>query len=504
MQTLKQIAFLLDGNKLAKIDILDNQDSNSRYTQFYRLLKDGTIKTDEDAARHFYQTNDPKDSRYRYFKSAFKEKLSNVVFFVNTQDENIGDYQNAYSNAQKSWALINILFTRSAFDAAIDLSEKLLKICLHYEFTELIVQLTDRLKYYYGSIEGAKEKYIYLRQLHFKYIEYLNAEYVAKDIYLRIKVEYAKTIGFKSHMHDVANKAIEELRPYVSKCDSFNFMAFWYYLRIDASRTIYDHKNILAVCEEGFEFFKQKDFDTRKVTSILLNQQLISQIQLRRYEEGKVTAKAVLAMQVEGAHNWYKTLEQHMMLAFHTREYGQAYEVYQTAIKHKNYAFLTGRNKEIWALFSAYLYFLIKNKRVEGVVLEKSSLANFKLSKFSNDLNEISADKNGLNIPALIVNYLLQLVHKNEGKLIDGVETMQKYITRHVKKTNAAYRSNLFMRLLTHTTESDYSIKSIAPFAKKLMQELSEGQHDIMEQGDRIEILPYEYVWEEMQTSLKP
>ena len=503
MQALKQIVFLLDGNKLAKIDIIDTGKSKSRHTQFYHLIKNGTIQTDEDAVLHFYKTKNVQDSRYRYFKNTFRNKLINTIFFVNTHDEKVGNYQNTYTDAQRTWALINILFTRSAFVAAIDLSEQLLKICLHYEFTELVVQLTDKLKHIHGTLKGDKEKFAYFRELHFKHLAHLNTELLVKDYYQTVKIEYTKTIGFKREMQAVADKAIEELAPHVSKCDTFTFMSIWYLLRVTSYQTIYDHKNILAVCEEGINFFNQKKFETSKVTAILMNQQLISQIQLRQYEAGKKTALAVEALQIEGTHNWYKSLEQQMMLAFHTRTYGQAYTIYQIATKHKGFAYLEGRNKEIWPLFSAYLYFLIKMKRIEGIALEKSGLKDFKIQKFSNALNEISADKNGLNIPYLIINYLIQLLNKNEDKLIDGVEAMQKYIMRHVKKTDAAYRTNLFLKLLTRTTELDYSKNAIKPFADKLINEMAESPPNIMEQGDRIEIMSFEYMWDEMQVLLE-
>jgi hypothetical protein len=505
MQTLKQIVYLLDGNKLSKIDVLDNKNSESRYTQFYQLIKDGKIKTDEDAAQHFYQTTNTQNQNYRKFKSQFKEKLCNVIFFINTDDKHIGDYQNAYSDAQRTWALVNILFTRSMFIAAVDISEQLLKVCLHYEFTELIVQITDRLKHYYGTVEGDKVKYAHVRTLHFKHLDYLNAELLAKDLYQGIKIEYVKTIAFKRHMHDIAIKAVEELTPFALKCDSFTFMAFWYYIRIAACQTIYDHRNILATCEEGLKFFEQKKFETRKTITVLLNQKLSSEIQLRQYKDGKKTSERVLPLQTEGTHNWYKTLEQQMMLCFHTSEYGTAYSVYKTAIHHKGYGFLSGRNKEIWSLFSAYLYFLIKNKRIEDVLLEKSELKNFRLTKVSNDLNTISSDKNGLNIPTLIISFVLKLSADKDSKekLRDDVEAMQKYISRHIKKTDAAYRSNAFMRLLTEVTNVAYSKKLIAPIAKKIMKAISESPLDIMEQGDRIEIMPFEDLWEEMQPFLR-
>jgi hypothetical protein len=506
MDAIRQVTLLLEESKVAKIDIIDNQDTTNRYTEFYQLLKNSTIKTDLDAVRHFYQIDDVQDQRYRKFKLRFKEKIGNLVFFVDTNDDKVGDYQNTYTNAQKTWAFVNILYTRSALVAAMEYSEQLIKICLQYEFTELIVQITDRLKYCYSVALGDKAKYTYYRDLHFKHLEYLNAEFLAKDAFQRIKIEYVKTVAFKREMLDEATKAVEELTPLVSKCDTFTFMAFWYYVRLSASQVIYDHKSNLATCEEGLKFLGEKKFDTRKAATLLMNQKLISQIQLHRYEDGKKTAIEVLALQIEGTHNWYKTLEQHMMLAFHTREYRQAYDVYLTATKHKGYAFLTGRNKEIWVLFSAYLYFLIKVQRVEGILLEQSGLKEFRTARFLNELQQISADKKGMNIPTLIINFILQL--SSDGKsakkdLSDGVEAMQKYIVRHVKKTDASFRSNIFMKLLTHIFEQGGSKKLIAPVAKKLMNEISESHPDIMEQGDRIEILPFEYLWEDMQPLLR-
>ena len=47
MDSIMQIAHLLDGYKLANIDIIDNNDSKSRFTEFYRLVKNGTLTTDK-------------------------------------------------------------------------------------------------------------------------------------------------------------------------------------------------------------------------------------------------------------------------------------------------------------------------------------------------------------------------------------------------------------------------------------------------------------------------
>jgi hypothetical protein len=72
MNNFRQIVTLLDGYKLRNIDVLGNDISTSRFTELYRLLKDETITTDEQAAIHFYGKDaKPTDTKYRVLKKNF-------------------------------------------------------------------------------------------------------------------------------------------------------------------------------------------------------------------------------------------------------------------------------------------------------------------------------------------------------------------------------------------------------------------------------------------------
>ena len=192
-----------------------------------------------------------------------------------------------------------------------------------------------------------------------------------------------------------------------------------------------------------------------------------------------------------------------MMLAFNTREYAEAYAVYQTAVNHRDFKFLKGGNLEIWLLYEAYLCFVIKMGKIQGLTLETSTFKNFKLSKFINNIGQFSNDKKGMNIPTLIIQYVLQLTEKNRSQLVDRIEAMEQYVKRHVKTDEAALRSHCFLKLLLELSKVNYSKKLIGSKAKALLKEIENTQLDIMEQGDRIEILPFEYLWEEMQPLLK-
>jgi hypothetical protein len=498
MESITQITNLLDGYKMAKIDIIDNHDSTSRYTEFYRMLKSGAFKSDEDAAKHFYPEQEGRDVNYRKLKSQYLERLMNAVLFLDIHNKKASEHQNAVAEAEKLWVVIIVLYNRGAFIAALEESEKLLKHCIYYELTELIVQITDKLKHMHGTITGDSQRYAYMKKLHLEYVDHYLAELKAKDLFQSIRMPYVKSAAYNKEMYAVADKATRELEPLLPNCSTYMFMTFWYCINLSKYQTIFDHKNVLKVCEEGIEHFKQKKYVAAAPLMVLMNQKLICQIQLRSYEESKVTAQEVLKLHVEGTHNWYKTLEQRMMLAFHTRQYAEAYDVYQMAVKHRDFKFLKGGNLEIWFLYEANLYFLLKMGKIQGLCLEQSILKNFKLIKFVNNMSQFSGDKKGMNVPALIIQYVLQLTEKKREQLADRIEAMEQYVKRYVKTDEAFYRCHYFLKLLLELSKVNYSKKLIAAKAKTLLKDMEASATDIMAQGDRIEILPFEYLWEEI------
>jgi hypothetical protein len=504
MDSIMQIAHLLDGYKLANIDIIDNDDSKSRFTEFYRLIKDGTLTTDEVAARHFYPDPKGRELNYRKFKSQFNERLINTVFFLDIHNKKASEHQNAVAEAEKTWAATIILYNRGAIDAAIELSEKLLKHCIYYELTELVVQITDKLKHMYGTVTGNFNRYDYLQEIHWQYVGFYMAELKAKNLFQSIRMPYIKSAAYNSSMYEVADKAVQELEPLRQNCSTYMFMSFCYYINLAKYQTIFDQRNAIKMCEEGIAYFRQKPYAAHAPLIVLLNQKLICQIQLRLYDAGKMTAREVLTLHVDGTRNWYKTLEQHMMLAFHTQEYADAYEVYKMAVNHRDFRFLKAADLEIWLLYEAYLCLVVKMGKIQNVIFETSHFKNFKLSKFINNISQFSGDKKGMNIPMLIVQYLLQLTEKDRGQLIDRIDAMEQYVKRHIKGEETAQRVNCFLKLLLELSKVHYSKKLIASKAKALMSEISGITLDIMEQGDRIEIMPFEYLWEEMQPFLRP
>ena len=84
MEELIKITQILTGYRIGKVDIIGNEDSESRHTVFFELLKSGKFKNDTEAAQYFYGKKATERSlAYRRFKSRFRERLINTLFLVN-------------------------------------------------------------------------------------------------------------------------------------------------------------------------------------------------------------------------------------------------------------------------------------------------------------------------------------------------------------------------------------------------------------------------------------
>ena len=83
MKELSQIVQLIDKNKVKKVEVLGNEDAESRHADLFQRMKNGEITTEEDAEHFFYQGSKAKSgSAYRQFKSRFRQRLMNTLFLI--------------------------------------------------------------------------------------------------------------------------------------------------------------------------------------------------------------------------------------------------------------------------------------------------------------------------------------------------------------------------------------------------------------------------------------
>lgn len=498
-KALRQIAEHLDKYKMKQINIIGNDGDNSRFTEFYNLLHEGKLKDDNEAARHFYGPKaTAKTPKYRKFKSLFKERLLNTVFFIDTSNQTLGDRQKAGITLMREWSAVNMLLGRNLSYASLEIGERLITEALKFDFFDVALDLSVKIKGIYALQVGDKKKYEYYNDLSKKCSEIIRLEHRARELFEKIRINYVKSARFQPEQADAAQIAYEELKPYMEVYDSYGLHFHGRALEQMQYACKNNYTNLLSTVQSSIDFFKQKPFECRGPLASGFQTKLMCCIALRKYEEGEHAAIECLKMSDEGSVNWFKSLELRAMLYLHTGRYKEAFDVYDSVRKHQDKPYLQKTYKETWLLIEAYLYFLIVEGFVAPLSIKTANLGKFKLSRFLSDVEIFSQDKAGLNIPTLIVQIVL-LVSEGKYDLIDDyLERLVKYRQRYVSKHSSSYRSNEFIKVLEKLPLIHFHPKRFAAETKEYIENIKTVAVNVFEDGFRLEMVPYDIVWELM------
>jgi hypothetical protein len=172
------------------------------------------------------------------------------------------------------------------------------------------------------------------------------------------------------------------------------------------------------------------------------------------------------------------------ILSFHSEEYTIAQKTIEkaksvTQIKHL---------KEQWLIFEAYIFFFGAIGKIKNWENEK-----FKLGKFLNQVPVFSKDKQGYNVSILTLQLLFFLQRKNFGLMIDRMEALKKYKSRHLESPETM-RSYYFIEMLLVLVKHGFKKEKVITEVEGLRNELLALSVSV--QGNRVEIVPYETLWD--------
>ena len=504
MEELIKISEVLDGYRIRKVDIIGNDDSESRYTEFFNLLKERKFKNETQAAQYFYGKDATDRSfAYRQFKSRFRERLINTLFFIDVEHPNFNDLETATMTIQKEWAAINILYVKGDLRLPVELSERLLPTALKFELTEIVVYITDRLKNSYGGQIGNAKKYGYYKKLQKEQMEIWQAEIQAKDLYQELRMHFIKSNTYKPFVTKIAQEGLEALEPALKKYNTSRLIYYAYIAKIGQYTTARDYETAVKLCDEAIDAFKKKPFEAQRLMNAFLNQKLVCHIMLKEYENGYLLIEEILAVQIEGSLSWFKTLEFATLLALHTKNYDDAYNFYVKARKQKEFATLELRHLEIWHLYRGFLYFLVASKNVKNVILKTSVFDDFRMSRFLNETAMFGRDKQGMNIPVLVLKLAMSLLDEKYGQVIDCVEALGRFKQRHMSKEHVLYRYNVFIKMVAKIPRAGFAKPTARRQTEFLLRNLKATPIQADNQNLQTEIIPLENLWELFLNMLK-
>lgn len=494
MEIIRDLVDLVSRNKLKSVELLGQAEKGriSMVNSLYFKIASGEFLSDEEAA-HYYFGASPADNGYRKLKNRLKNRLINAVFFIDTKQPGYTDWDRAYITCCKEWAAVKILLNRGASKIAIDLALKIFKHAQHFQFSELLVNISKMLRLYYSTRQPDARKLKYYDELHATYVKLWQSENLAEDLYIKLVYSHLFDKNQATSGPSMAKAYYEQLQPLMADHRSYHFLRHVYLLKIAALMSEGNFTETAVACEEAITALGEMEFLAPQALLTFLYQKLVCHIQLKDYPAGRCVVERALELEREGSYNWYKNRELCLLLALHTRNYQEAFNIWQQASQHPSFKQLGQRPDEQWKIYEAWLHFLIFIGKLSPP--QEGSSSKFRINKFLNEVPTFSKDKRGMNIPILIIQILFIIAQKRYDLVISRMEAIDRYCSRYLKH-DENYRSNVFIRLLLQIPKAHFHPKTVLQRAERHLSLLQQNPLQISPQGHEIEIIPFEDLWE--------
>lgn len=503
MKNLIEIVKIATRRKASRIELLDDnalRAKNSKFREMYEGIESGQFKNDRDAAAQLYGA-DPGDARYRQLKSRFRRRLLNTLFFIDIKKPDSADYTTAYFTCNKEWTLVNILLQNKGLAPAADLAQQILTTALKYQFSDVILNCSRILRESaaFDSNEKAFEQYDGYMQ---EYSKILAAEIRSEELYQRVMMHYYRPAeelrDFKIRLDAYCNELIQLSEMHQSPVVNFHMFIVWV-MRYEMAR---EYSAMLEVCTQAEQYIEQHPLFYQEEKRILFSTKRMSAyLHLKDYRRGRESAEKCLHDFSEGSEVWFLFMEYYLLLAIHTENYIQAQAIFNLASNTPDFRKLDGIIREKWAIYEAYIHYLIESRDIDPNFVMKQRRKSSRLSRFLETPPSYPREQKMFHLLAMILQTLFLLQRRNFNQATEKIEQLKSFISRNLNKAEFE-RPMQFVRLLQRLSKARYHPDEMAG-TEKLLQRLAELPFSYRGALNELEIIPYEKLWEIVLAKLK-
>lgn len=496
MKHLLEIVKIVTKKKVKKIEIFDDQTlrhKNSKFVEFYEAITGGKFKNDRDASLLLYNCS-PKDPRYRQLKSRFRRRLLNTLFFLDVNKPNNADFERAYTNSHKEWAIVKILQSNNAEETAAQLARSILTTALKFQFTDLIINCSRILRGYAAQESDRKafEEYDdYLRH----YSGILDAEIRSEELYQRVIIEYAAPITNDNDLPERINEYSEALASLSERFESpiifYNIYLVWI-MRYELARSF---DTVLEICDRAEQQIKNNPaYYLEEKLVLFYTKKMSAHLHQRDFRMGKTNAEQYLNKFPEGSDPWFTFMEYYFLLAIHSENYIQALAIFNRALNNSAFKKLDGVAREKWVIYEGYINYLVERRNLIQAKLPKPKRQNFHAAEFLESHHEYPKGQRNFELLCTILQLLFWMERKNQVKVIERIDKLRFLATRKLDK-EVYYRPIQFIKLLHALRKGDFQIMDpmrIEKHYRPLVNRPFFYRGAIAE----LEVIPYEKLWD--------
>jgi hypothetical protein len=473
-------------------------DEGSLMEQLFDAIYAERVSSDEEAVALLYP-GEKVGSKFINLRERLKERILNIVFLVDFKVNSSSDRQKAYFECNRKWAAAMLLMSKNAKGVSISVIEGLLKQSIQYEFTELTLSALSSLRLHFGTIYGDASKYSQYREMYRQYQEVWMMENEAEDAYTNLVSNFVNSKASKIPISDEAQLCFDRIAPFLKQSDSFRLHLCGRLIEVMIPSSKNDYAGTAKVCESAIDFFQNKEYESNLALQAFYYQLIVCYIQLQEFEKGEKVIQQYQSIFEEGSFNWYKLQELFFLLAMYTKRYTKAMEVCVVVQQKLQTKSQPAHIEEMWKIYEAYSSFLL---HIGKATPPKGFSSKFKVSKFLNEIPTYSKDKQGMNIPILVIQILFNISDGHFNESIDRMEAIDKYCSRYLKQ-NETFRSSCFIKALMQMPAASFHHSIVEKKAQKYMDMLQTQPLEVAYQSHEIEIIPYEHLWEMAMETLK-
>ncbi|PHN02857.1 hypothetical protein [Flavilitoribacter nigricans] len=475
MKAILDLIDLVDLRKLSVIGV-----NGDKTDELFGLVKAGEIRQTEDGIAHFYAGQESgATGNFNRLKRNLQKRLINTFF---SSDFHRDTYLTAYFSSFKKDIVCEALMKSGKSGTAAALAQEALPLAIKFHFPELAASLARKLAHHYSVIAVNRRKYEKFRAIRDQYHECAYWENKAVDYYndLAIDLRLAKTV--KSDLIEKAKKYKSKLDAVAHEVPVLNFHLFRLNIHLFLFKILNNGEGIEKTCREGIDFISRLEFTPPPRAQRTFHFNLIpAYLQTGNFEAAYQTIRQLKQMVEKGSHNWIIINAYQCILGFHW----QRDEI-------------TGEG--ITAIYDSKLYRIVEEElriyETYRAILSDSDA--IKLGKFLNETPHYSADKKGMNINILVLQFLVFLRRNDRSAIIDRMEALQAYAYRYLAKDPTTRRSELFFRMLFLLAKSAFDLEEVERRSPGITAELHNTPRQIS--AIDIEVVPYEILWEKVKT----
>lgn len=489
MRILREL--LAVAGKKAVLDRLNDKNGASLTRKLIELAEDPDLSEDNVAKRLYGPTANRKLAAYKTLKSRLKEIMIVAIQKGKVMELDYSNYNAAYESGFRQLFTIQILLVSGAYNAAREIAKQTFYSVREYEIIPLNHSLSNHLAYLHlgvGYNEQLVKKYNDINRY------YSKALYELSKLDNRYREVRDMTYAHRKTFSEVGRRTLEYLEEFKESRKTYEhvsqFQGMVYSLEITGLMYAGKYREAIESSKKGEKVLRNCKGASHSVINFLLLNRLESILKAENFELGRSEIASAYEVLPKNSINGIKVVEYAIRLGLRMQEFDYAYLALANLNRRLINRLLTPRHQEYWKIWEAYVNFLVVAGRIEPKE-DWAKLPKFKFARFFNNVPSYSRNKNGMNIPILILQALYFIVEGKYGKVVDRTEALERYCSRYLKD-DENLRHNCFFKLLVITVQANFHKGATERKATTVYNRMINAK----ERSIDIEIVPYEVLWD--------